>query len=89
MTVITNQSFLKKCDKLKIWETNKLCGNKTVTWEQLINILSKLKLYVRPRPSDKVRIILYGTYMSKKKGSTRLSYSRKSWKRYIHTGLYK
>ena len=62
MTVITNQSFLKKCDKLKIWETNKLCANKTVTWEQIINILSKLKLYVRPRPADKVRIILYGTY---------------------------
>ena len=55
MTVITNQCFLIKCDKLKVSETNKLCQNKTVTWEQLIGILSKLRVYVRPRPTDKVR----------------------------------
>ena len=54
MTVITNQSFLQKCDKLKIWETNKLSANKTVTWEQIIDILSKFRVYVRPRPTDKV-----------------------------------
>ena len=55
-TKITNQEFLDTYDRLNTAKQNFIQNNKTVLWEQLVEILYNLptEIFILPRPTNEV-----------------------------------
>ena len=55
---ISNQKLLECYDRLNLSRINQLSGQKSVTWEQLVTILSEFNITTLPKPSNLVRYLL-------------------------------
>ena len=55
-TKITNQEFLDTYDRLNTAKQNFIQNNKTLLWEQLVEILYNLptEIFILPRPTNEV-----------------------------------
>ena len=58
--IITNESFLKAYDNLKLSIINQKRKTKKISWEQLLQIFTDLKVDLCDVPTDKVRVQIKG-----------------------------